>query len=102
MDDLIRRSDLLNKVVRFPNYSENGESVDSYVVFDDDVMSIPAVDAVEVVRCRECKYWGTDWEPRYSNPDNPIHYCGVNDLFPTGDWFCKDGQRREGVTHDKR
>lgn len=48
MDDLIRRSDVLDKVVIYPNYSENGESVDTYVVFDDDVMSIPAVDAVEV------------------------------------------------------
>jgi len=48
MTDLIRRSDVLDKVVIYPNYSENGESVDTYVVFDDDVISIPAVDAVEV------------------------------------------------------
>lgn len=50
-----------------------------------------------LVRCGDCKYWNTDWEPNRFNPDNPTHFCDINDLFPTGDWFCKDGQRREEV-----
>ena len=50
---------------------------------------------IDVVRCRECQNWETDWEPSPFNPDNPQHYCAVNDLFPNVDWFCKDGQRRK-------
>lgn len=60
-----------------------------------DALSIPAVDAVEVVRCGECIYWEDDWEPSMCNSDTNRHYCVINDLFPTGDWFCKEGQRRE-------
>lgn len=90
-DDLIRRGDVLNKVVRFPNYSENGESVDSYVVFDDDVMSIPAVDAVEVRH--------GIWE-RAEN-GNAVYYCsecheGIT-MFPPTQLFCYHcGARMDG------
>ena len=78
MDDLIRRGDVLDKVVIYPNYSENGLSVDTYVVFDDDVMSIPAVDAVEVRHgrwmqndngtwsCSECSSWIPDEQHYYA------------------------------------
>lgn len=55
----------------------------------------PTIDAVPVVRCRKCKHWETDWPPSGFDPDNPRYFCSVNDIFPTGDWFCKDGQRRE-------
>lgn len=62
----------------------------------DEIDSIPAVDAVEVVRCRKCVNWEIDRQPNgFFDPDNPRYYCFVNDLFPTGDWFCKDGYPRE-------
>lgn len=88
-DDLIRRSDVLDKVVIYPNYSENGLSVDTYVVFDDDVMTIPAVDAVEVVRCRECVNWR-----RYD--DSPAD-CDMNMMRMGPEDYCSYGQRREGT-----
>ena len=59
------------------------------------LLNAPTIDAVPVVRCRECENWEKDWEPNGFDPDNPRHFCSVNDMFPTGDWFCKDGQRRE-------
>lgn len=52
-------------------------------------------DVVEVVRCRKCKHWETDWPPSGFDPANPRYFCSVNDIFPTGDWFCKDGERKE-------
>ncbi len=48
--------------------------------------AIPTIDAVPVVRCRECKY------------HKPIDYCTKHKQ--TGwfnDDFCSRGQRKEGV-----
>lgn len=42
--------------------------------------SIPTVDAVEVVRCGDCKYYETEL---CENQDNHE------------DWFCADGERKE-------
>ena len=54
------------------------------------VDSIPAVDAVEVVRCRECKHY----KPSKFN-SGTAHYCAVIDGFPVEEWYCAEGQRRE-------
>ena len=57
--------------------------------------SMPTVDAVEVVRCKDCKHW------------KPIHehipymecniFCGAYDHgYPTGaDDFCSYGERKD-------
>lgn len=58
------------------------------------------VEFVKVVRCGECIYWEDDWEPSMCNSDTNRHYCVINDLFPTGDWFCKEGHRREDGDRD--
>lgn len=58
----------------------------------------PTVDAVPVVRCRECKY-------AHLTYDGDIKYCDLlaakdeyGDCDPcfyrSGDWFCADGERR--------
>lgn len=45
---------------------------------------------VEVVRCRDCKYWNT----------NGIGICKLHDIRPTplimDNWFCADGERKYG------
>ena len=41
----------------------------------------PTVDAVEVVRCKDCKYFKT-W------------LCQNEDSYD--DWFCADGERKDG------
>lgn len=47
------------------------------------------IDAVEVVRCKDCKH-------RYHSVECP---CQSNDHFyswmPADDWFCKKGERKE-------
>ena len=42
----------------------------------------PTVDAVEVVRCKDCKYFET-W------------LCQNEDNYD--DWFCADGERKDGA-----
>lgn len=51
------------------------------------VRQIPAVDAEEVVRCRECVNWR-----RYD--DSPAD-CDMNMMRMEPDGFCSWGQRRE-------
>ena len=46
----------------------------------------PTVDAVEVVRCKDCKYFKT---PLCENEDNH------------DDWFCADGERKDGDGNGK-
>ena len=55
----------------------------------DTVRSIPAVDAVEVVRCRECECYPKDFDE-----DSWNWCCGIGDDTKPND-FCSQGQRRE-------
>ena len=45
---------------------------------------MPTIDAVPVVRCGECIH------------ANTVGFCTKNELFIDDDWFCADGERREG------
>ena len=55
--------------------------------FKNDVADAPTIDAVEVVRCKDCKHWGYD----------VIFQDGWCRGLHRGDpnWFCADGERRE-------
>ncbi len=48
----------------------------------------PTVDAVFVVRCKECRFYGT-------NDDYYDGCCVKNDLCVEEDFYCADGERRE-------
>lgn len=59
------------------------------VVFD--VEEMPTVDAVEVVRCCECKWWHEDDDVGYcDNPDGLDNYAKPDE-------FCSYGERKEGA-----
>ena len=46
---------------------------------------MPTVDAVPVVRCKDCKYFKT-------------RLCENEDNYD--DWFCADGERKDGDGND--
>ena len=65
------------------------------------IANAPTVDAVEVVRCKDCKWWGED--------DNDLYgYCmamkhgyvssnweiGIYRKYK-GDFYCADGERKD-------
>ena len=57
---------------------------------------INEADAVEVVRCKDCRHWQERWKGKYS--DEWHGYCDLDDE-PVGRWgcdFCSYGERREG------
>ena len=55
----------------------------------------PTVDAVPVVRCKDCKYahMTYDGECKYCQLDIDRGYTDA--AYRDGDWFCADGERRE-------
>lgn len=46
------------------------------------------IDAVPVVRCRDCECW-------YPEEDNEYGHCRKHDFWSSETWFCADGERRE-------
>ena len=52
----------------------------------DMVDDAPTIEAVPVVRCKDCKWFGG----KYND------YCFRDEYNHAGDWYCADGERREG------
>ena len=75
----------------------SGISVDTYADQDyvcELVDDIPTIDAVSVVRCKDCKH-----NPKYT--DDYMYgkciFCCEDDFYsgtPNDDWFCADGERK--------
>lgn len=53
------------------------------------IKQIPIADVVEVVRCKDCKYWHNDTDCRNVN--------GLHSVVLNGERFCASGQKKEGV-----
>jgi hypothetical protein len=83
--DLIRRGALLEKAVWMVEYDESGCGVDLKAVPIEDVLKAPAVDAVEVVRCKECKW--------FNSVGCAIYIVDESDKPKEND-FCSYGERR--------
>ena len=74
--------------------------------FADMVSDFPTVDAVEVVRCRECKHWG-DEDGKLQCSDGVLFArCKIHNYLldgrhtgwcPTENDFCSYGERKEGA-----
>ena len=54
-----------------------------------DIEHAPTIDAIEVVRCKDCKYADPD--------EGNVHWmvCKINKAPTFDDFFCGDGKRRE-------
>lgn len=48
----------------------------------------PTVDAVPVVRCKDCKWW-TKQEKSIQGR------CALTGTYPTGGWYCGNGERKD-------
>lgn len=96
MSDLIRRKAVLDYPIRLDHYDEEHgnrhfvlgiESVMEYVEY------LPSADAVEVIRCKDCK-WS---ESNHSNQDGYFcHHDRHNSIWQEFSHdFCSHGERRE-------
>ena len=60
------------------------------------IENAPTVDAVEVVRCRECKYHYWEQEPCHGKT---VHYCNLPHMSGVEvfkEFFCYYGERKDG------
>ena len=76
-----------------------GDLVDTFA-------DIPAADVVEVVRCRECKYWGDEAGELQRSDGVLFARCKVHNYLldgrhtgwcPTENDFCSYGERKGGA-----
>ena len=49
---------------------------------------MPAVDAVQVVRCRDCKWW-TETQDSFQGK------CMLTGEFPSRGWYCANGCKKD-------
>lgn len=61
------------------------------------INSIPTTDAVEVVRCENCKHcMTTDYFTSADEKYVTLYHCKLNDnILKTNDDYCSYGERRE-------
>ena len=66
------------------------------LVYWDDIESAPTVDAMEVVRCRECV-----GRPFWEEDHNGVPVCLLSGLYVRSeDDFCSYGEREEGADNE--
>jgi hypothetical protein len=85
---LIDADALKKKLFVFDMEFHDGHHQKYYVYKEKDVDDAPTVDAVPVVRCKDCKH---------RDPEDKRCDCGHDIMWqlPRGDnWFCADAERR--------
>lgn len=86
MTDLIERDAILKKAFAVPGYF-------SALVSAWDIAKAPAVDAVQVVRCKECRYSCVSAYKYWCENQNTPFYRGYLPQVKADD-FCSYGERR--------
>ena len=99
IDAVALRNQVMNEILHYCNCGEGGYYFAEDVI--PDVDNAPTVDAVEVVRCRDCKHWHeeTGWCNQHS------HFVdiegGACHPWESSEWkmfvendFCSYGERR--------
>ena len=86
-------------------YEANSDGAYGYVDAKQ-ISEAPTIDAVEVLRCRDCKYWG-DEDGKLQRSDGVLFArCKVHNYLidgrhtgwcPTENDFCSYGERKEGA-----
>ena len=84
MAEYIEREELMKFPIRRNHYDKEHGNED-FICGIETVLeyaeNLPTVDAVPVVRCKDCKYFKTWLCQNEDNSDN---------------WFCADGERKDG------
>ena len=82
MSDLIDRQAAIDGLKKIPDLT-----VYAYCSFLDMLMNMPSADVVEVVRCKDCKWFN----------DIGCSICIVDDSDkPTENDYCSFGERKDG------
>ena len=86
---LIYANSLLRHKRKMSGADFGGEFWDEAVLISD-IKNAPTVDAVPVVRCRECKY--------HEEEGIEMVYCpNMIGGWVENEWFCANGKRKDGA-----
>lgn len=85
-NDLIRRSNAVD-ILRARAEMATGTPKEVFFAAADMLEKLPAVDAVEVVRCRDCENWTKMHDSAQGN-------CWLTGDYPTGSWYCANGRKK--------
>lgn len=56
---------------------------------------IEAQPTIDLVQCKDCENWDTDWIPSGYTLDDHCHYCTVMDLVTNEADWCSQADRKE-------
>lgn len=86
-NDLIRRADAVEILRARAEMANVGTPKLVFDAASRMIDRMPAVDAVEVVRCRDCMWW-TEMQ------DSLQGKCMLTGVFPAGGWYCANGCKK--------
>lgn len=82
---LIDADELLKKLIATDDYEIDGDTYWDYVVYEEDIKKAKTVDAVPVVRCKDCVYCSSLFTVcTYNGRCEPV----------SADDFCSMGERK--------
>ena len=87
MDDLISRKELLKTPWVLPTNMTRKQALEC---FRNILSEAPAIDAVLVVRCKDCIGWGIG----HRDETDYLRFCRCTRFMRPGDWYCAAGKRR--------
>lgn len=80
------------------SYSQYNEAwTDAINRVDAELNSLPSADAVEVVRCKDCKYWDIFDIHSTICPDNRRCKGIIGKMYTPPDYYCAYGERKDGL-----
>lgn len=97
VNDSISRQAAIDALIRAREPINNGDGTSTIMPLTDAAIrkvltELPSVQS-DIIQCKDCVNWQTEWEPQ---GEPGIHFCDMVDGFPDGDWYCADGERRDG------
>lgn len=83
-NDLISRTELFKAWLLIEETKDMNLLVDAMVK---ETVDAPAVDALQVVRCRDCMWWTV-------TQDSLQGKCLLTGEYPAGGWYCANGCKK--------
>lgn len=81
--------DEIDKWLDSVGYVTVGKGLSSYGELVGCLEDTPAADVVEVVRCKDCRFWT-------KQNDSLQGRCLLSGNYPTREWYCANGERKDG------
>lgn len=92
MEDLISRRDTLDAIKSIPDY-DDGIAFETISHALRNIELLPTIDAVPMIRCKDCVSWDTSWKP--VRAIEGAYWCSEHDIYMSADDYCSMAERRE-------